>query len=64
MLDRLDGLIRKVRASVYHFVRGSTSTAELLARVLVEVRDTNHYDILYFAPGTTVDAVGDLLARA
>jgi hypothetical protein len=31
---------------------------------LVEVENTNHYDILYSAPKTTVNAVGDLLARA
>jgi pimeloyl-ACP methyl ester carboxylesterase len=31
---------------------------------LVEVEDTNHYDILYSAPKTTVDAIRDSLARA
>jgi lipase len=31
---------------------------------LVEVDDTNHYDILYSAPKTTVDAIRDSLARA
>ena len=30
---------------------------------LVEVEDTNHYDILYSAPLTTVKAVGDFLAK-
>ena len=30
---------------------------------LVEVENTNHYDILYSAPKTTVDAVRDMLAR-
>ena len=30
---------------------------------LVEVEDTNHYDILYSAPKTTVDALRDFLAR-
>jgi hypothetical protein len=29
---------------------------------LVEVEDTNHYDILYSAPKTTVVAVRDLLS--
>jgi pimeloyl-ACP methyl ester carboxylesterase len=31
---------------------------------LVEVEDTNHYDILYSAPKTTVNEVRDFLARA
>ena len=31
---------------------------------LVEVENTNHYDILYTAPKTTVDAIGNFLARA
>lgn len=31
--------------------------------VLVEVEDTNHYDILYSAPPATVEAVRDFLAR-
>jgi hypothetical protein len=31
---------------------------------LVEVEDTNHYDILYSAPKTTVDAIRDSLAGA
>jgi pimeloyl-ACP methyl ester carboxylesterase len=31
---------------------------------LAEVEDTNHYDILYSAPKTTVDAIRDFLARA
>ena len=31
--------------------------------VLVEVENTNHYDILYSAPKTTVDAIEDFLAR-
>jgi pimeloyl-ACP methyl ester carboxylesterase len=31
---------------------------------LVVVEDTNHYDILYSAPKTTVDAIRDLLVRA
>jgi pimeloyl-ACP methyl ester carboxylesterase len=31
---------------------------------LVEVENTNHYDILYSAPKTTVNAVRDLLVRA
>ena len=31
---------------------------------LVEVENTNHYDILYTAPKTTVDAISDFLARA
>lgn len=31
---------------------------------LVEVEDTNHYDILYSAPETTVDEIRDSLARA
>ena len=31
---------------------------------LVEVENTNHYDILYSAPRTTVEAVRDLLVRA
>ncbi len=31
---------------------------------LVEVEDTNHYDILYSAPKTTVDAVKDFLTRS
>jgi hypothetical protein len=30
---------------------------------LVEAEDTNHYDILYSAPLTTVKAVGDFLAK-
>ena len=30
---------------------------------LVEVDDTNHYDILYSAPKTTVDAIRDFLVR-
>ena len=30
---------------------------------LVEVQDTNHYDILYSAPKVTVSAIRDLLAR-
>jgi pimeloyl-ACP methyl ester carboxylesterase len=31
---------------------------------LVEVEDTNHYDILYSAPKTTVDAIRESLTRA
>lgn len=31
---------------------------------LVEVEDTNHYDILYSAPKTTVDAIRDSLIKA
>jgi hypothetical protein len=31
---------------------------------LVEVEDTNHYDILYSAPKTTVDAIRESLTGA
>ncbi len=31
---------------------------------LVEVENTNRYDIFYTAPKTTVDAIRDFLARA
>jgi pimeloyl-ACP methyl ester carboxylesterase len=30
---------------------------------LVEVEDTNHYDILYSAPPTTVEAIESFLAK-
>ena len=35
----------------------------LLVCTLVEVEDTNHYDILYSAPKTTVEAIRGFLAE-